>query len=232
MSQRQNERMRTDKYYNLHIVNEYDCGYDGVPELKWQDSNPKRLVGFNYALSMKRERKKGSYCHFFLDDYQFERTWRHPEQYLKTLSEFDGVLTPDFSLYADMPMPMQRWNIYRARALGYYWQRNGMTVIPTLGWSTPDSYDFCFDGIPMRSTVAVSTVGVINSKDSMNLWRYGMDEALYRLDPSRVLVYGKMPDFDFGDVPVSNFVSGIEERIVKWEEEEAARLGQARLLAV
>lgn len=52
------------------------------------------------------------------------------------------------------------------------------------------------------------------------------------LDPSRVLVYGKMPDFDFGDVPVSNFVSGIEERIVKWEEEEAARLGQARLLAV
>lgn len=115
------------------------------------------------------------------------------------------MLTPDFSLYLDMPLPMQRWNVYRSRALGLIWQREGMEVVPTLSWSTPDSYEFCFDGIPQGGTVATSTVGVMSDEAALALWRDGMSEALRRVKPSRLLLYGCVPEFDFGDTEVAGY---------------------------
>ncbi|MEG1624156.1 MAG: DUF4417 domain-containing protein, partial [Raoultibacter sp.] len=113
-------------------------------------------MAFDYA---KTTDKFDCGIHFFVDDYQFERLWAAPKKYIDLLKKFDCVLTPDFSLYMDMPLPMQQWNEYRRRALGNLWQRHGMKVIPTLSWSVKASYPFCFDGIPHNATVAVSTVG-------------------------------------------------------------------------
>lgn len=226
MSYETNERWRTDEGYNLHIVNIDDCGSSGVPELEVQRNNPNKLIGFHYALSIKESEKKDAFCHFFIDDYRFERVWRSPERYLNVLKKFAGALTPDFSLYTDMPMPMQRWNVYRSRAIGYYWQLSGVNVIPTVEWSTHESYEFCFKGIPQNSTIAVSTVGVMKRKETRELWCDGMTEAIKQLNPSLVVVYGKLPVFDFGKITVKRFESTQRERMDKWEAEEANRLQQ------
>lgn len=53
----------------------------------------------------------------FIDDYQFERIWNTPERYVNVLKQYDCVLTPDFSLYMDMPRAMKVWNIYRSRSI-------------------------------------------------------------------------------------------------------------------
>lgn len=90
----------------------------------------------------------------------------------------------------DMPYPMQRWNIYRSRALGVWWQRQGITVIPTLSWSDECSYDFCFDGIPQHSVVAVSTVGVMQDKRAKEHFLSGLNVALELLEPTCLLLYG------------------------------------------
>ncbi len=37
--------------------------------------------------------------------------------------------------------------------MGAYFQHYGITIIPTVSWSTKDSFDFCFDGIPKGATV-------------------------------------------------------------------------------
>ena len=60
------------------------------------------------------------------DDYRFERIWRNPRQYLNVLKRYNGVILPDFSLYRDMPLVMQLWNIYRSRAIGFWLQLNGI----------------------------------------------------------------------------------------------------------
>ena len=36
---------------------------------------PRELQGFNYAKTTKAEDKADLGCHFFIDDYQFERLW-------------------------------------------------------------------------------------------------------------------------------------------------------------
>lgn len=202
------ERLKTDRAYNLDIVSRLDCGRDGFPKLTKADAKPAELQGFNFAKSTPAADKRGKGCHFFIDDYQFERLWSSPAQYLGVLRGYDCVLTPDFSLYMDMPDPMQEWNRYRSAALGRYWAQNGITVVPTLSWAQPSSYRFCFKGIPKHSTVATSTVGVARDKGAQKVWHDGMREAMKRLEPSRVLLYGKNIGFDFGNCEVVEYKAG------------------------
>ena len=197
------ERTRTDGHYNLAVVNrEHTSGKLDMPTLEPTDFAPTGLLPFNYAKTATDTDKT---LHFFVDDYQFERLWSKPERYLPLIQGFEAALTPDFSLYMDMPLPMQQWNEYRRRALGNYWQRNGVTVIPTLSWSDERSYGFCFGGLPKRSTYATSTVGVKNDEGAMKVWRAGMDKAMKVLRPKRLILYGGAVDFDFGDAEVISY---------------------------
>lgn len=178
------ERLRTDDAYNLGICSRTDCGKDGFPKLPKASAKPNELQGFNYTKSTPSDQKHCKGCHFFIDDYQFERLWNSPSAHLGVLRGYDCVLTPDFSLYMDMPDPMQQWNRYRSVALGRYWAENGLAVIPTLSWAQPSNYRFCFKGISKHSTVATSTVGVARDKDAQEVWYDGMREAMKRLEPS------------------------------------------------
>lgn len=195
---RANERRRTNKGYNLHLIDSLPRTGE-MPLIKATSYVPDALIGFNFA---KTAKCKEAGIHFFIDDYQFERIWNAPERYIKLLKSFQCVLTPDFSLYADMPYPMQRWNIYRSRALGAYWQKEGLTVIPTLSWSDEISYEFCFEGIPKYSTVAISNVGATDEE----LFYQGLDEALKHLKPAHVITYGKPLDLS---VPCTHFDNSV-----------------------
>lgn len=207
------ERFKTDRAYNLDLVSRADCGRGYMPMLARCMAKPVDLVGFNYAKSTPDEAKRGKGCHFFVDDYQFERVWTSPAAYLDCLRGFDCVLTPDFSLYMDMPLPMQIWNIYRSRALGLYWQAQGLKVVPTLSWAQPDTYRWAFEGLPERSTVAVSTVGVKGDRQALQVWKDGMVAVMRALRPRRVLLYGGPVDFDFGDAEVVGYKNSVTERM-------------------
>ncbi len=98
--------------------------------------------------------------HFFLDDYKFEVMWNDPLPRIERLKSHKAVLTPNFSIYSEMPIPMKIYNTFRSRWCGAFLQLNGVKVIPTLAWGGPETFWFCFDGIEKKSVVAVSTLGV------------------------------------------------------------------------
>ena len=54
-------------------------------------------------------------------------------------------------------------------------------------------------------TVAVSTVGVMRDEKAKEIWVDGMKEAMTRLQPKQVILYGSEIDFDFGNVKVKRF---------------------------
>ncbi len=136
-----------------------------------------------------------SFCHFFLDDYRFESTWTKPDSALQRLYRFRGVLTPDFSLYADWPLAVQQWNHYRSQWLGRYWQEHGIKVIPTVNWSTPDSFDWCFTGIPPGQIVALAVPDMRRSPVKA-AFIAGFEAMQAAVQPIRILVYGKLPFTD------------------------------------
>lgn len=209
------ERLRSDGAYNLGLVSAADCDRRGWPHLRGRMCRPEGMLGFNYAKSASDAQKAGRACHFFIDDYQFERVWSNPGRVVPWLRGFACVLTPDFSLYMDMPAPMQAWNHYRSMAVGLVWERAGLTVVPTLSWAGPESYAFCFEGVPRRSTVAVSTVGVKGDPAALKVWRDGMAEAMRTLRPRRVLLYGGDVVFDFGEAEVVGYRNGVTERMAR-----------------
>lgn len=192
------ERERTYKAYNLEDFDSLRAvGFYQIPLIKAEDFVPSDLIGFNYA---KSSANKQAGVHCFVDDYQFERLWNTPYEYVDLLSEYECFLTPDFSLYMDMPMAMKIWNVYRSRLIGQIYQDSGIRVIPTLSWAEPATYQFCFDGIEQGGTVAVSTVGVMNDSESREIWVDGMTEAIKRIHPKTVICYGSRIDFDFKNI--------------------------------
>lgn len=136
--------------------------YDGIgaysiPEIAPTQYEGCDWIGFNYANGAKDRERKG--VHFFLDDYQFMRLWVDPDKYIGMLQQFAYVMSPDFSMYTDFPKALQLYNHYRKHWLGAYWQDHGIKVIPTICWSNKESFEWCFDGEPTQSVVAVSSVG-------------------------------------------------------------------------
>jgi hypothetical protein len=133
-----------------------------------------------------------SLCHFFLDDYRFESTWSKPDTALQRIYRFYGALTPDFSLYTDWPLAVQQWNHYRRQWLGRYWQEYGIKVIPTVNWSTPDSFDWCFTGIPPGQIVALAVPDMRRQRVKA-AFMAGFSAMQTALQPTRLLVYGHLP---------------------------------------
>lgn len=208
---KENERQRTNNTYNLELFDKFFC--DGKYQMPIIDNDnyiPKKLIGFNYA---KTSKEKNTGIHFYLDDYQFERIWNNPEEYVDILEEYDCILSPDFSLYLDMSYSMKIWNVFRSRLIGQYYQRQGIKVIPTLSWAEEETFEFCFDGIPKGSIISISTIGVKRNSEAMNIWKNGVDEMIKRIEPSAILIYGGKVDYDFKDIKVIYYENEVTEKM-------------------
>ena len=210
---KENERHRTNDTYNLGIIdNENASEFWQMPIIKNDNFIPSELIGFNYA---KTSKEKNVGIHFYLDDYQFERLWNKPEEYVDILKQYECILSPDFSLYMDMPMPMKIWNIYRSRLIGQFYQSQGIKVIPTLSWAEEETFEFCFEGIPKGSIVSISTIGVKKNKEALKIWKAGVDELIRRIEPSTILIYGGKLDYDYGNIKVIYYENQVTERMIK-----------------
>ena len=155
-------------------------------------------ISFNYAKSCQDRVEKG--IHFFIDDYQFERLWRDIDRYIPMLKQFKYVMSPDFSTYTDFPKIIQIYNHYRKHWCAAYMQEAGMNVIPTISWSTPDSFSWCFDGEPEGGTVAISSVGCMNIKEKKHLFLQGYEAMIERLRPDSIIFYGSVPEECKGNI--------------------------------
>jgi hypothetical protein len=161
----------------------------GIPELVPCQFVPEGLVSYGQRIRHDIA-GQGQAVHFFLDDYRFETVWQRPIQTFSGLTRFGAVLTPDFSLYRDYPFAMQLWNVYRSRWCGAYWQSRGLSVIPTVSWSDRASFEFCFLGLPAKSVLAISTLGLGKDRTAQELFLAGLAEMISRLYPSTLLIHG------------------------------------------
>lgn len=164
-------------------------GKYGIPANKGTKKIPNVEFWVNYREKIANPATVG--CHFFLDDYRFTNLWNQPDRYVDIIRQFGAVLSPDFSTYTDMPRALQIFNHYRKQWCAAYWEKLGITVIPTISWGDRESFDFCFDGVPSDSVVAVSSVGCIKNAEARKNFEYGFEAMLERLNPCSVLYYGK-----------------------------------------
>ena len=158
---------------------------------KYEELNDLRLIGFDKVKNGK-DKHYNRMVHFFLYDYKFEDIWKKPDKYIMALKKYRAVLTPDFSMYLEMPIPLKMYNTFRNRWCGAYLSSKGIDVVPTVNWGEEDTFDFCFDGIEKGSTVAVSTYMVSehnNHADQKEFFMKGYNEMLRKIEPQNIICY-------------------------------------------
>lgn len=102
----------------LETVGKYD-----IPVLKgirMKDNVTVDFIGLNEAHTVPKSKRSEKIVHHFLADYLFERVWSRLEDNTEYLKQFKAVLSPDFSLYTDMPLALQIFNHYKKMAVSQY----------------------------------------------------------------------------------------------------------------
>lgn len=168
----------------------YDTGLE-IPCLKPEHRIPNRLMPFSKAVGST---DCDTWIHFYEDDAAFERIWNKPNKYLPIIKRFNGVITPDFSIYRDMPLVMQHWNIYRSRAIGHWLQENNVPVIPNIRFGDERTFEIACAGIQKHETIAIGTHGCIKQLSDRKYFISGLGYIVGKLEPSTIVVYGAAPD--------------------------------------
>ena len=188
--------LKNDVFHSFLVENAEYEGFFELPKLKTSRQLPKKVVPFSKAISSKWK-DYDCWVAFYEDDFKFERLWRNPKQYLKKLKKFQGVISPDFSLFRNMSLSMQLWNTYRGRALARWLEENGIPIIPNVRWNDERTYLFCFDGIEKNKTVAIGTHGCLKKKNDKEYLKKGLAVLVEKLSPKTIIVYGAAPDSIF-----------------------------------
>jgi len=173
------------------------------PIVKRTSFKPSEGIPFNMR---NRTKNHDQWLHFYEHDYQFEKVWKEPIKYLPLFKRFQGVITPDYSLYREMPLAMQMWNTYRNRAMAYWLQRNGANIIMNVRWGDERTYDFVFEGLEQGGTYAVCTNGCIQNKLDRHYFKKGLAKMVELLNPDTIVNYSTKAK----DIFAPHIANGVE----------------------
>jgi hypothetical protein len=175
-------------------------GPEGVPILKAEFGleAPRELTRFDRWKS--HPRPEVTAIHFYAQDSQLRSIANDPLRFIWRLSQFHSVICPDFSLYREMYPHQRIAHTVLNRQVGAILQRHGLRVIPNIRWSSPDDFEFCFEGVSSGSVVAISTHGCSRSFEDTVMMRQGLNALIDRIEPRVILVHGSRVPRIFADL--------------------------------
>lgn len=148
---------------------------------------PDIAIPFSKALN---SRNKDVIVVFYEPDANFARILHNPKRYVEPLRKFSCVIGPDFSQKIGMNPFICYSNSWWNKALTAYFQFQGITIIPNVTWSTPNSYEYSFLGMPKHSVIAINCTGIKGNHAATYLWRKGYEVAIKQLEPNLIIRYG------------------------------------------
>jgi len=208
----ENVRKGCQDIWNAYFVSDASYSDHDIPFCPTTaKSIPEKLISYVTAKGIyKKELAIGNsqfhidaFVHFCIDDQKFDGVhssiWHYPDKALDVLKHFSGVITPDFSTYADFPDPLKRWNTFRMRAFGLWLTKQGISVINNVRWGTIETWEYCFDGLPENSILFIGTVASrLRNLSNRPIFDSGLKELVNRLHPHTLIIYGSSnyPIFD------------------------------------
>lgn len=169
----------------------------GMPTVKaYKGEFPKKLVGLH---ELDKSTDRQAWEHNFLDDCRLDTLWLNEKRKLEQIRhKCAGMLSADFSARLDMSDNEIRYNLYRSHALAQIAQNMGIPTIMTLSWAGYNTFEYAFDGIEPGGIYAVSNVGAYRNCLSRRFFIAGLYEAVKRLNPKGLVVYGSPLNCDVG----------------------------------
>ena len=197
------DTMKEYLIYGAELEGKY--GFAKIPPISIL---PKETIDFDSSLNRYLKGHKNLNVNFYISDIKFQRLFNNCDRYLNHLKCFHSVTMPDFSISfgsSGMPMALNIYNKWRNHALAWYMHLNGIVVIPNVNIIPYKGREWLLDGIPKHSTISCSTNGRVRSKSAREEFCQGFYEMCERLEPTRVVVVGILPDELDSSVEIINF---------------------------
>lgn len=182
-----------DVWHTAYYIGVTYAGDSEMPELRGTDEVPDREVLFSDSCSRHRD-DSGAWVVPYEHDVRLERLWNNAFRYMDGLLAHPGIVSWDFSMYRNMPISLQQWNCFRGRLLGSLYERMGGTCIPNLRPTDRRGWEFSFDGLPSGGTFSMGSAGNLRDPKDRLLFRLYVAEAVRRLHPGTIAVYGDAPE--------------------------------------
>ena len=180
---------KIDNFKLYYIDGATLIGKHKLPQLAPTHYIPENVISFNQRKGISNP--ENHWVDFFIDDYQFEGFWNHPEKSFSNLRKFKGIITPDFSMLPEMQPDQYSWNCTRNRNMAYYLQQQGFPIIPVASWKDEHDFDWCFDGLPQNSSIAISNNGCLSNSYSLNILLSGIETLQQLKRPSTLIICGR-----------------------------------------
>lgn len=172
-----------------------------LSQLTWEEA---KQIHKKHTARKEHDYYEPSFVNWYIDDYKFDGPrgiWHDSQSTLNVLCHFAGAITPDFSTYQDFPIGQKIYATYRMRTYGYWLGKEGIPIINNVRWGTPETFDYCFEGIPTNSIVSVGTVGGSPRRlIDRERFRNGFYKMVQVLKPHTILVYGSSRDECFDKI--------------------------------
>ena len=150
---------------------------------------PKELVQWDRRSDIKDYQNTGI-C-FYCNDEGFSGVLNHPNRtcYIDLLKRVAVVIGLDASPYDDMPLVVQKYQIFRNLAITYYYGKLGIKIIPNVRLGS--NYTFSsLEAYPKHTLIAIGTNGFMKNKDNRYLYTIQFKRIVEELEPSGILIYG------------------------------------------
>lgn len=126
------------------------------------------------------------------------------------------VLGMDASPYDNMPLVVQRSQIFVNLAVTYYFGRHGLKIIPNIRIGSDQTME-SLSAYPCNTLISIGTNGFVHDKQNVKKLAEQVKVIADSIHPSGILVYGTMVDMIFNyprslHIPIYEFESYIHKR--------------------
>ena len=134
---------------------------------------------------------------FYCNDIGFTPILNNPKAYVEKLKKYGLVVGIDASPYDNMPIVVQKSQIYLNLAITYYYGRLGFKIIPNVRLGDNRTLS-SLEAYPKHTLIAIGTHGFTKLLDNRYVFADQVMRIVDALEPSGICVYGSAPDEIFG----------------------------------
>lgn len=133
---------------------------------------------------------------FYCIDPELTPILNHPDKYIDKLRKYQCVVGMDASPYDNMPLVVQKSQIYLNLGITYFYGKQGIKIIPNVRVGTTDTLS-SLAAYPHGHLIAIGTNGFMHNKDNRAIFKNQVTTIIDTLEPSGILVYGPASEFVF-----------------------------------
>jgi hypothetical protein len=205
-------------------------GYPIIEKSMVATEPPRELYQWDCRHEVKEPATSG--MSFFCRDERFTPILNNPRNYIEKLSKYACVIGMDASPYDNMPLAVQKSQIYTNLAITFFFGKQGLKIIPNVRLGNDETIGM-LDAIPKECLIAIGTNGFIWNLENRKVFRDQMAIVIETLRPTGILVYGQVYDYVFQSVinagiPIYQYDSHTMKRNLERRAEAKQRKQKAK----